>query len=325
MKVMMKKMKLMIGAISLSKEKYAAVRDEARKVFDEVVINTYGRQMTKEEVLEKWKGVDAIVCGTEPYTRDMIFQAPDTLKVISKHGVGVDNIDLEACKERGIVVCNTPGANAVAVAEAAIGLILSVLRRIPYSDALIRSGNWKRPEGSLIQGATVGVLGMGNVGKNLIKRAEAFGARFMAYDPYFDETFAREHHVTCASMEEILRQADIISLHVPSTPETHNLINERSLASMKKNAVLINTARGDLIDETALYNALKNGVISGAGLDVFSEEPLKASPLFELNNVVLTPHMAGNTAQTTLQMGLRAMDNAVKIVTGAKGATIVHH
>ncbi len=316
-------MKLMIGAISISSEKYAAVREEALKVFDEVTVNPFGRQMTEAEVRERWADADAIVCGTEPYTREMIMDAPSTLKVISKHGVGVDNIDLDACREKGIVVCNTPGANAIAVSEAAIGLMLAVLRKIAFSDRLIRAGRWKRPEGSLIQGATVGVLGMGNVGKNVITRAEAFGAKFMAYDPYFDEAFAAAHNVKRASIAEILQQADIITLHVPSTPETRQLINEKSLKTMKPDAVLINTARGDLVNEADLYEALKAGTIAGAGLDVFSEEPLKSSPLFELDNVVLTPHMAGNTAQTTLSMGLRAVDNAIRIVKGEEGASTV--
>ncbi len=316
-------MKLLIGAISLSKAKYGSIHDEARKVFDEVVLNPYGRQMTAEEVMALWQDADAIISGTEPYTRAMLEKAPKTLKVISKHGVGIDNIDLEACRERGITVCNTPGANAVAVAEAALGLMLSVLRKIPYSDRMIRSGNWKRPEGNLLKGALVGVIGMGNIGKNVITRAEAFGARFMAYDPFFDEAFAAAHAVERASMEDILKKADIVSLHVPSTPETRGMINRDTLRQMKPNAVIINTARGELINEDDLAKALREGVIAGAGLDVFTKEPLTESPLFALDNTVLTPHMAGNTAQTTFEMGSRALQNAVRVVRSEPGATIV--
>ena len=314
-------MKLMIGAVSLSQEKYKALHEEAREFFDEIVLNPFGRQMSAEEVLENWQDADAILAGMEPYTRAMLEQAPKNLKVISRHGVGVDSIDLEACRGKGIAVCNTPGANAVAVAEAALGLMLSVLRRIPYSDRMIRSGNWKRPEGNLLKGALVGVLGMGNIGKNVILRAEAFGAEFMAFDPFFDRAFAEAHKVRQASRDEVLEQADIVTLHLPVTAETRGMICRETLRKMKPNAVLINTARGDLVSEADLAEALREGVIAGAGLDVFSKEPLRESPLFELDNVVLTPHMAGNTAQTTWEMGRFALRNAVRVIKNEEGAS----
>ena len=316
-------MKLLIGAISISKPKYAAIHEKAKEVFDEVIVNPFGRALTEEEILERWDGVDAIVAGTEKYTREMLEKAPSTLKVISKHGVGVDNIDLAAAKARGITVCNTPGANADAVAEATMGLILCVLRKIPVSDQYVRTNNWKRLEGHLIKGQTIGVIGMGNIGKNVILRAEPFGAKFMAYDPYFDSAFAQVHNVQQATIEEILKTADIVSLHLPCTPETYHMINQETLAMMKPGAALINTARGELIDEEALYQALKCGRLGGAGLDVYSSEPMYNSPLFELDNIVVTPHMAGNTSETTMSMGMWALDNAMKVITGQDGAVIV--
>lgn len=316
-------MKLLIAAISISKPQYKAIHEAAGSVFDEIVVNPYGRALTQEEIESMWDHADAILSGTEKYTAEMLSRAPAALKVISKHGVGIDNIDLQAAHARGIVVCNTPGANAVAVAEAALGLILSVLRKIPLSDRHVRAGDWKRFEGQLIRGKTVGILGMGNVGKNVITRAEAFGAQFIAYDPYFDEAFAAAHNVRRAEIDEVLRQADILSLHLPSTPETRYLINKESLSHMKPGAILINTARGDLINEEDLYEALQNGVIGGAGLDVYSQEPIYESKLFALDNAVLTPHMAGNTRETTMEMGMFALRNAVKIIRGEDGAVVV--
>ena len=164
---------------------------------------------------------------------------------------------------------------------------------------------------------------MGNIGKGVIRRSEPFGAKFMAYDPYFDEDFGKEHNVIRSDIEEVLKTADIITLHLPSTPDTYHIINRETLAKMKPGAVLINTARGELVDESALYDALKSGHLSGAGLDVYSKEPIYNSPLFELDNIVVTPHMAGNTSDTTMNMGMWALDNAIKIVTGQSGAVIV--
>ena len=316
-------MKLLIGANSVSKPQYAAIHEKAKEVFDEIVLNPFGRTLTSEEIMERWEDVDAILAGTEKYTAEMLKNAPPSLKVISRHGVGLESVDLVAAKAQGITVCNTPGANADAVAEAAMGLILSVLRKIPLSDHYVRSNNWKRSEGRLIKGQTVGVIGMGNIGKGVIRRCQGFGATFMAYDPYFDETFGAEHNVVRASVEEVLKTADIVTLHLPSTPETHHIINAETLAMMKPGAVLINTARGELVDEAALYEALKSGHLGGAGLDVYSSEPIYNSPLFELDNIVVTPHMAGNTSDTTMNMGMWALENAMKVVTGQEGAVIV--
>lgn len=316
-------MKLLIGANSVSKAKYAAIHEKAGEVFDEIILNPFGRTMTSEEIVERWEGVDAILAGTEKYTKEMLEHAPATLKVISRHGVGLESVDLAAAKARGITVCNTPGANADAVAEAAMGLILSVLRKIPLSDHYVRTNDWKRSEGRLIKDQTIGVIGMGNIGKGVIRRSQPFGAKFMAYDPYFDEAFGKEYGVVRADIEEVLKKADIVTLHLPSTPETYHIINESTLSMMKPGAVLINTARGELVDEDALYQALKSGQLGGAGLDVYSHEPIYNSPLFELENIVVTPHMAGNTSDTTMKMGMWALDNAMKVVTGQEGAVIV--
>lgn len=316
-------MKLLIGANSVSNPKYGAIHERAREVFDEIVLNPFGRTMTSAEVIACWDGVDAILAGTEKYTKEMLEQAPSTLKVISRHGVGLESIDMETARTKGITVCNTPGANADAVAEAATGLILSVLRKIPLSDRYVRTNEWRRSEGHLIKGQTIGVIGMGNIGKGVILRSEPFGAKFMAYDPYFDHDFAQKHNVICSSIDEVLTTADIITLHLPSTPETHHIINAETLAMMKPGAVLINTARGELVDEDALYDALKSGHLGGAGLDVYSSEPIYNSPLFELDNIVVTPHMAGNTRETTLNMGMWALENAIKVVTGQEGAVVV--
>ena len=316
-------MKLLINAISISKPQYAAIHENAKKVFDEIVLNPFGRTLTEKEILELWDGADAILAGVEKYTAEMLEKAPPTLKVISRHGVGLESLDLAAARAKGITVCNTPGANADSVAEATVGLILSVLRNIPLSDHYVRTNAWKRAEGRLIKGRTIGIIGMGNIGKGVIRRCHGFNTKFMAYDPYFDKAFAEKYGVVSAGIEDVLKDADIVTLHLPSTPQTFHIINAKTLAIMKHDAVLINTARGELVDETALYEALKNGRLGGAGLDVYSSEPIYNSPLFELDNIVVTPHMAGNTSDTTMNMGMWALDNAMKVVTGQEGAVIV--
>ena len=307
-------MKLFIGAVALGTPQFADVAEAARPFFDEVVLNPYGRKLREEEIAELWTGADAVVAGSEAYPASLLSRAPEQLTVISRHGVGYDAVDLQAARARGIKVCNTPGANAGAVADLAVGLMLSLLRKIPQQDRLIRSGKWTRIVGNDMAGKTIGILGMGAIGKNVIRRCSGFGARFLAYDPYFDTAFAAEYHVEQADAEAVLRHSDILSLHLPNTPETFHFINEKTLSLMKPTALLINTARGDLVDEDALCDALAAGGLGGAGLDVFHREPLTESRLFQFDNVVLSPHQAGNSVETTAAMGRQAIQNAIQVL-----------
>ena len=317
-------MKLVFGAASLSSKRFAELHKEAAKYFDEIVLNPYGRKLEEEELMSMWDNADAIIIGNEKYSAEVLAKAPKTLKVLAKNGVGYDNVDLKAARELGIDVCTTPGANADSVADCALALLLCVQRNMVRHDNIIREGGWKRFGGHELTGYTIGVLGMGAIGKGVIKRATAFGMKAMAYDPYFDEKFAEEYGVQRATTEEVLAQADVVSLHLPSTPETRHIINEETLATMKPNAVLINTARGELVDEMALYNALKDGVIAGAGLDVFESEPVGSSPLINLDNVVVTPHIAGNTTESGNRIGRMALQNIVDILSGRPCRSIVN-
>ena len=316
-------MKLLIGAVSISNPEYAAIHDEAKKTFSEVVLNPYERTLSTQEVEELWGDCDAVVCGVEKITGEMLSRAPSSLKVLSKHGVGVDNIDLEAANAAGIVVCNTPGANSDAVAEATLGLLFAAMRKIPRAHHDVVSGRWKRPEGSLIRGKTLGVIGMGSIGRQVIAYSQGFGLKYLAYDPFFDAAFAAGHGVQESSMEEIFREADIVTLHLPCTEATYQLINHTTLAMMKRSAILINTARGDLIHEGDLYDALLQKRIAFAALDVLAKEPAYESPLFGLENIIITPHLSGNTRETTLGMGMRALHNAIAVLNGAEANRVV--
>jgi D-3-phosphoglycerate dehydrogenase len=237
-------------------------------------------------------------------TAELLTAAP-RLRVVGRAGVGVDNIDLDAATARGVLVMNTPGGNAVSVAEHALALMLAVARRIPQCSASIHAGRWEKPEsiGVELRGKTLGLIGFGRVGSEAARRARALEMRVLAVDPFVSEEVARDAGVELAAMTEVLSQSDFISLHTALNPATEKLINAKTLAQCKRGAVLINTARGELLDEFAVAEALRSGQLAGAGLDVFSEEPPKRSPLIGLPNVVATPHIAGSTREAQEEVG----------------------
>jgi D-3-phosphoglycerate dehydrogenase len=287
-----------------------------RGLADDVVVNPYGMTLKKEEILELWDGADGIIAGIEPYTAEVLEKAPASLKVITRYGAGYNSVDIEAAGKRGIKVSNTPGVNAPAVADMTLGLMLAIARRIPQYDAKTRKGGWSRYVGVGLTGKTLGILGLGAIGKEVAVRARGFSMNLMAYDPYFDKDFADRLDIKKASIDEIYRDADFITLHVPVLKETEKMINAETLGKMKSSAFLINAARGELVDETALYEALKNNRIAGAALDVFETEPLLESPLYELENIVVTPHLAGHTGQAEYLMGKLSIDNTLAILNG---------
>ncbi len=317
-------MKLMIGAASLSSPSFSKLHERARAYFDELVLNPFGRILEESEIVALWDNADAILFGNEKYSADLLARAPKNLKVLAKNGVGYDSVDTAAAKKLGIAVCNTPGSNTESVADAALAYILCLERSLLRHDAAVRGGQWKRFGSHELRGQTLGVLGMGAIGKGVIRRANAFGMKAMAFDLYFDQAFAAENGVQQATVDEIIRSADVLSLHLPSTPETRHIINAESLAKMKPNAIIINTARGELIDEAALAEALISKKIAGAGLDVFENEPLKNSPLTALDNVILTPHIAGNTTESGVRTGEMALQNIIDILEGRPCKNIVN-
>lgn len=307
-------MKVLITAPMFCSKETEGVIEYAKSIFDEVVLNPYKRTMTISEVKELWSGADAIVTGLERYPADVIAQAPESLKVIARNGVGYETVDVAAAQKRNISVTITRNASSDAVADCAVGLMLAIARKIPYFDHSVRTGQWGYYVATDVCEKTLGILGFGAIGKRVAKRAAGFDMKILAYDPFFDEEYAAKYGVQRADMNEILEASDFVTLHMPVTPETTNMIDAAALKKMKKTAYLINTARGQLVNEKDLYNALKSKEIQGAALDVFSAEPLYESPLFELENTVFTPHLGGHSLGATYKMGLINIDNILKVI-----------
>jgi D-3-phosphoglycerate dehydrogenase len=250
---------------------------------------------------------DALVVRSAVQVDDALLEHAPKLRVIGRAGVGVDNIDADAATRRGIVVMNTPGANAVAVAELTLGLMLSLARRIPVANATMHAGKWEKKslQGVELRGKTLGILGLGRIGLEVAKRAQGFGMEITGHDPYVSPAVAREAGIKLAGLEELFATADYLTLHVGLTPQTAGIINERTLAGMKKGVRILNCARGELVEDKALAAAIVSGHVGGAALDVFAQEPLKNSPYFGLENVLLTPHIAGSTAEAQEAVGIQ--------------------
>ncbi|MDH7499960.1 MAG: phosphoglycerate dehydrogenase [candidate division NC10 bacterium] len=273
---------------------------------------------SEEEIIAALQGYQGMILGAdEPMTRKVLSALPE-LKVLSRHGVGFDNIDVAAATERGIVVAITAGANDNTVADLTMGLIISVARHIPYFDRFIRAGGfWKRKPGEDVHGKTLGLIGMGRIGKAVARRASGFDMKILAHDQVHDEAFAARYGIEYLPLDEVLSRADFVSIHLPSSLETRRLIGERELKKMKPSAYLINTSRGSVVDEGALIRALREGWIAGAGLDVLENEPPPPDhPLFALENVVLTPHIGGASLGAMRAMSLDSAANAIRVLRG---------
>lgn len=309
-------MKILVTPTSFLKPGNAEAKEMIEAFADEVVYNDLGRPLKGDEILERLSGADGYIAGVDYITADVVQKMPASVKVISRYGAGVDRVDIPACTKRGIAVANTPGANAVAVCELAFGLMLAAARNIPRLHAAVEKGEWPRSEGIELFGKTLGIVGMGAIGKNLARRAVAFGMEVQAYDPYFDDAFAKENGIKKAGLDELLASSDFISLHVPLSEETRHMIGEARIGKMKRGAVIINTARGGLIDEAAAAKALKAGLLGGMGLDAFEAEPLTDSPLKGLDRVVLTPHTGAHTAEAVRNMGRMAVENCIAVLKG---------
>ena len=245
-----------------------------------------------------------IVRSATKVTPELIEAAPK-LRVVGRAGVGVDNIDVEAATHHGILVMNTPGGNAVSVAEHTFALMLAMARSVPQSNAAIHAGRWEKSgaSGTELRGKTLGLVGLGRVGTEVARRARALEMTILAYDPYVTPAAARELEVELVTLDELLKRSDVISLHTSLSPATEKMFNAAAFAKMKRGARLINCARGELIDEAALADALKSGQLSGAAVDTFAQEPPKNSPLIGLANLIATPHIAGSTAEAQEEVG----------------------
>lgn len=276
-----------------------------------VVRNTTGGILEKDAMKEMLADCVGVIVGVDPMDAEVLASAPK-LRAIAKYGVGVDNIDMDYCKEHGIKVSRTVGANSEAVADYAMALMLAVARKVPEIDRKCRKLNWGKITTRDVSHATLGLFGLGAIGRHVAERAQGFGMKVIAYDPYWPEEFAREHGIERADAETIFKNADFISLHLPLMPDTEGFVGEKELGWMKKDAILINTARGGLVDEKALLKALKEGRIYGAGLDAFAHEPPEDDDWFELDNVVLGSHCAASTRGATQNMGRMATENLLR-------------
>jgi len=259
------------------------------------------------KLVEQLKTADALIVRSAVQVDSALLEHADKLRVIGRAGVGVDNVDLDAATRKGIAVMNTPGGNAVAVAEQTLAMMLAMARHLSRADALMHGGKWEKKalQGTELRGKTLGIVGLGKIGMEVARRAQAFGMEVIAHDPFVSPAIAKEQGIRMGSLDELYTAAHYLSLHVGLTPQTTRMINAESLKKMKKGVRLVNCARGELIDETALVEALKLGQVAAAALDVFVEEPLKNSPLQTMENVILTPHIGGSTHEAQEAVGVQ--------------------
>jgi D-3-phosphoglycerate dehydrogenase len=247
---------------------------------------------------------DGLIVRSATRVTAELLEKATKLRVVGRAGVGVDNIDVEAATHRGVLVMNTPGGNAVSVAEHTLALLLALARSVPQANAAIQAGRWeKSSSGTELRGKTIGLVGLGRVGTEVARRAHGLEMKVLAHDPYVTPAVARELEVELVPFEDLLRRSDVISLHTSLSPATEKMINATALAQMKRGARLINCARGELIDEAALAEALRSGHLAGAAVDTFAQEPPKNSPLIGLPNLIATPHIAGSTAEAQEEVG----------------------
>jgi D-3-phosphoglycerate dehydrogenase len=310
-------MKVLVTPRSFAKSDPLALRilEEAGL---EIVRNTSGAILTAEQLKVLLADCDGILAGIDPLTREVLAAAP-RLKAIARYGVGLDNVDLDYCRERGIQVSRTAGANSDAVADYTFALMLALARQLIPIDRQCRQGSWKTRVTLDVYGRSIGIIGLGAIGKCVARRARGFSMRILGYDVNWDDAFAHENGIERASLAHICQASDFITLHLPLLPETRHIISEMEIGLMKPTAILINTARGGLVNEPALLAALTAGRIKGAGIDAFETEPLADPAWYALDNVIISGHNAAVTVGATEQMGRMAARNLVAALEAAGG------
>lgn len=281
----------------------------------EVIESPSNKPLREKEIIKMVKDVDGMIVGLDEVTRHVIEQAK-SLRIIAKYGAGLDNIDLETASKLGITVTYTPGVNAPSVADLALGLILALARHIVIHHTKLTEGALDRRRGREISGKTLGIIGLGGIGKEVVKRALGFDMRILAHDPYPDEDFIKDHGVELCTLERVLVESDVVSLHCPLTYETEGIIGREELKLMKEDAFLINTARKDLVDEDALYKTLRDGKIKGAAFDTFETDADLKSPLLELENFIGSPHAGAATYESIQRMADMAAREVIRALEG---------
>jgi phosphoglycerate dehydrogenase-like enzyme len=300
------KKKYNISVTSRSFSKSKILRAELNNIYENVKFNDSGEKFNLNSLRDFLIDCDKAIIGLEEIDEQLLAQLP-RLKVVSKYGVGLDSIDLEALKKYKVALGWTPGVNKRSVSELALGMIIGLLRKIPAASSEIKLGEWRQHIGQNLSGKTVGIIGFGNIGKDLAVLLDAFDCKILAFDIVEDEKFSLEYFVKYVTLNELLTKSEVISLHLPFNEKTKNILNSDKLDLINQNAILINTARGGLVDEKALYEKLKDGRIAGAAFDVFVCEPPKNNRLLNLNNFIATPHIGGSSEEAILAMGRAAI------------------
>lgn len=290
------------------------------------IIDFRGSGPKDSEFMGALKSADAVLSGNDLVINEGLLAEAPHLKVIAKMGVGLDMIDIDAASRHGAIVFNTPGVNNQAVADHTFAMLLAVARKIIYCDQSLREKRWEHTNimGVELWQKTIGIVGLGAIGRAVALRAKGFDMKIVAHDPYWPEPFAKEHKIKRVELDNLFRISDVVTLHVPLTPENNKMINAATLGLMKPAAILINAARGEIVDEADLYQALKVGRIGGAGLDVFENEPPKDSPLLELENVVLTPHTAAFTTEAMNNMNVGVVDQLIDYLGGKRPKHLIN-
>ena len=282
------------------------------KLYDNCIVefNPLARKLSQDEIIKYASNADAIIAGTENYSKEVLSRL-ECLKVISRLGVGMDNIDIEEAKKKELKIFRTKTTPGPAVAELALGLIIDVARNISFQNNFLKQGIWEKTRGNLLHKKTLGIIGLGEIGKNLVSLSKGFNFKILAFDNYHDNVFAQENKIKYCDLDTLLSSSDIVSIHLNLTEETKELLNEKNLRKLKQNSILINTSRGEIVNEDFLYNILMNNRILGAGLDVFNNEPYKG-PLTKLKNTVLTPHIGAYAKEIRIKMETEAFTNIAK-------------
>jgi D-3-phosphoglycerate dehydrogenase len=306
-------------ATSQSFCRYSADREPGEKIRSAGIaldLNNKGEKYTVDDFLSVIDQYDGVIVGADPITEQVIERGP-RLKILAKAGVGYDNIDVGAATKRGVFVTITPGAVEDAVADGTLALMLAVARNVAFGDAALRRGDWDRRIGFDICGKRLGIVGLGGIGKQVARRAKCFRMDIFATDPELDQEFCQKHGISALSLDEVFKECDIISIHVPLNEKTRKLVDDEKLSMMKENAILINTSRGGVIDQRALCEALKEKQIAGAGLDVYEQEPPDAEdPLFDQQNAVFTPHTSGYSTDCLLRIGTMVAESVIAVSEG---------
>lgn len=293
-----------------------SLRTELESLVGEVTYNPAGHPLTGPELAAMIPGVDGMIAGLDEITSEVI-AAGDRLRVIARYGVGLDRVDLDAARRKGVVVTNTPGANAVSVAELAVALMLALARHLVEANQQTKAGAWPRLKGTTLRGKTVGLIGLGAIGRHTAQILHGFGSRVIGYDPAVTAEQAAAFGVEWMERDRVVEEAEFLSLHLPVTPQTEGMFDRALIGKMRPGAYLVNTARSELIDRTALLEALQAGRIAGAALDTFHREPPDPSDeLLQLQQVIVTPHTGAHTDDATSAMGRIALNDCLAVLRG---------